>query len=107
MDEMGLSSDIGPPQILVSFDNNVAAYDKKLIVIGVNSHDRPGLLNAISKCLTAMKLQCHRAEAAVVGLRSLSVWRCERLERSTNHSDGNILNEIWESLKVNQKERSR
>jgi hypothetical protein len=105
MDEMGLSGGIGPPQILVSYDNNVAAYDQDLIIIGVNSHDRPGLLNEISKCLTGMKLQCHRAEAAVIGLRSLSVWRCERLERSTITNGSDVLNEIWESLKVNQQGR--
>lgn len=108
MDELGLSGDIGPPQILVSYDNNVALYDQDLIIIGVNSHDRPGLLNEISKCLTGLKLQCHRAEAAVVGLRSLSVWRCERLDTTNiidveGSSDSNILNEIWESLKVKKK----
>jgi len=105
MDELGLSGDIGPPQILVSYDNNVALYGQDLIIIGVNSHDRPGLLNEISKCLTGLKLQCHRAEAAVIGLRSLSVWRCERLDTPNimdveGISDTNILNEIWESLKV-------
>jgi serine/threonine protein kinase len=67
-----------------------------MVIIGINSPDRPGLLNKISKCLTQMKLQCHRTEAAVIGLRSFSVWRCERLER-----EGNDLNEIWVSLKEN------
>jgi hypothetical protein len=108
MDELGLSGDIGPPQILVSYDNNVALYVQDLIIIGVNSHDRPGLLNEISKCLTGLKLQCHRAEAAVIGLRSLSVWRCERLDTPNiidveGSSDTNILNEIWESLKVQKR----
>jgi len=94
IDEVGLAGDIGPAQILVTSDN--AAQGQDLIIIGVSSHDRPGLLSEISKCLARMKLQCHRTEAAVVGLRSYSVWRCELLE-----SNGNDLNKkIWESLKV-------
>jgi UTP:GlnB (protein PII) uridylyltransferase len=89
-----LAGDIGPAQILVTSDN--AAQGQDLIIIGVSNHDRPGLLSEISKCLARMKLQCHRTEAAVVGLRSYSVWRCELLE-----SNGNDLNKnIWESLKV-------
>lgn len=64
-----------------------------MVIIGINSPDRPGLLNKISKCLAEMQLQCHRTEAAVIGIRSLSVWRCERLERSRND-----LNEIEVSL---------
>ncbi len=53
-----------------------------------------GCSNAILKCSTVMKLQCYRTEAAVVGSHSLSVWYCENLDRSTNHNDGNILNEM-------------
>lgn len=101
MNEIGLSGDIGPPQILVSFDSIAPMYYQHLILIGVNSHDRPGLLNEISKCLTELNLQCHRTEAAVIGLRSLSVWQCEQLETRTMDNEGSgassdILNLIWE-----------
>jgi serine/threonine protein kinase/predicted amino acid-binding ACT domain protein len=67
-----------------------------MVIIGINSPDRPGLLNKISKCLAEMQLQCHRTEAAVIGVRSFSVWRCERLERHRND-----LNEIQASLNKN------
>lgn len=92
-DEVGLAGEIDPAQILVSYDS--ASHDNDLVIIGVNSRDRPGLLHDVSKCLVRMSLQCHRTEAAVVGIRSFSVWRCERLKEN-----GNDLEDIWESLKV-------
>ena len=51
-----------------------------LLLIGVNAPDRPGLLLDISKGLLQLSLQLHHTEAAVVGERSVSVWRCEHLE---------------------------
>ena len=43
---------------------------------------RPGLLLDISKGLLRLNLQVHRTEAVVVGERSVSVWRCDYLEKT-------------------------
>jgi predicted amino acid-binding ACT domain protein len=53
---------------------------RRLVLIGVNAPDRPGLLLDISKGLLRLNLQLHHTEAAVVGERSVSVWRCTHLE---------------------------
>ncbi|CAB9507029.1 Sodium/sulfate cotransporter [Seminavis robusta] len=55
----------------------VATIEQNLVVIGVDSRDRPGLLLDISKGLLSFNLQLHHTEAAVVDGRSLSIWRCE------------------------------
>ena len=63
-----------PPQIVVTSDH----HEKEgLVVVGINAHDRPGLLLDISKGLLRLDLQLRHTEAAVVGERSLSIWRCE------------------------------
>lgn len=53
-----------------------------LILIGVNVPDRPGLLLDFCKGLLRLNLQVHRTEAVVVGERSVSVWRCDYLEKT-------------------------
>lgn len=58
------------PKVVVTIEHN-------LVVIGVDSRDRPGLLLDLSKGLLALNLQNHHTEASVVGGRSLSLWRCE------------------------------
>jgi Citrate transporter len=50
------------------------------VLIGVNAPDRPGLLLDISKGLLRLNLSLHHTQAAVVGERSVSVWRCSHLE---------------------------
>lgn len=92
-DDAALAGDVDASQIVVTNDSSVQ--DKDLVVIGVNARDRPGLLYDISKTLVRLNLQCHRTEAAVVGLRSLSVWRCEQVDNSTNDQV-----DVWESLRV-------
>jgi len=87
-----LLKDEDSSQILVAFES-VLGNDS--VIIGVNSRDRPGLLHNISKGILRLNLQCQRTEAAVVGLRSLSVWRCERL-----HETSIGVEIIWEVLKV-------
>jgi UTP:GlnB (protein PII) uridylyltransferase len=58
----------------------VVTTNRGLVLIGVNAPDRPGLLLDISKGLLQLNLQLHHTEAAVVGERSVSVWRCAHLE---------------------------
>lgn len=66
-----------------------------LVVIGIDTRDRPGLLLDISKGLSSLHLNLRHTEASVVGLRSISVWRCEMVE--TELPD---LEEIWSMLNV-------
>lgn len=67
--------------------------DQQLIIIGVNTHDRSGLLHDISKGIVRLKLQCRSTEAAVVHSRSISIWRCELLEGGSDDVE-----EIWSVL---------
>ncbi|KAL7519159.1 hypothetical protein ACHAWX_003953 [Stephanocyclus meneghinianus] len=51
--------------------------DHDLVVVAIDTLDRPGLLLDISKCLSRLHLDLHHTEAAVRHSRSLSIWRCE------------------------------
>jgi di/tricarboxylate transporter len=68
----------------------VVAIDGDLIVVGINAHDRPGLLLDLSKGLLRLRLQLRHTEAAVVGDRSVSIWRCEVIDNELPD-----LEEIW------------
>jgi di/tricarboxylate transporter len=71
----------------------VVTVEKELVVVGINTVDRAGLLLDISKGLLRLKLQLHHTEAAVVTGRSVSVWRCETMESQVAD-----LEEIWSVL---------
>jgi UTP:GlnB (protein PII) uridylyltransferase len=73
----------------------VVTADHEFVVIGANAQDRPGLLSDISKGLLRLNFSLHHAEAAVVGTRSISVWRCELM-----NSDLPDLEEIWSVINV-------
>ena len=77
-----------PPKVVVTVD-------KDLVVIGVDSLDRPGLLLDLSKGLLSLNLENHHTEAAVVGGRSLSIWRCEPM--GTEIAD---IEKIWTVMTV-------
>lgn len=51
--------------------------DHDLVVVAIDTLDRPGLMMDISKCLARLHLELHHTEAAVHNSRSLSIWRCE------------------------------
>ena len=55
------------------------AVSQRLVLVGINARDRPGLLLDISKGLLRLELQLRHTEAAVVDERSISIWRCEFL----------------------------
>ena len=56
----------------------VAAQEEQdFSVLAIDAPDRPGLLLDISKCLVRLKLDARHTEAAVRGIRSLSIWRCK------------------------------
>jgi hypothetical protein len=79
-------------QIDIVIDNRS---DNRLVLVGINARDRPGLLLDISKCLLRLDLQLHRTEAAVLDERSVSVWRCTYVENiDPDHG------EIWAKLNV-------
>lgn len=58
----------------------VIAMDNQVIVIGIVSRDRPGLLLDISQILLRLHLQLRHAEAAVLLDWSVSTWRCEYID---------------------------
>jgi len=51
--------------------------DQDLVVVAIDTLDRPGLLLDISKCLARLQLELHHTEADVCNTRALSIWRCE------------------------------
>jgi hypothetical protein len=51
--------------------------DQDLVVVAIDTLDRPGLLLDISKCLSRLHLELHHTEASTRCSRSLSIWRCE------------------------------
>jgi UTP:GlnB (protein PII) uridylyltransferase len=81
-----------PAQIVVA---TVSRDSRRLVLIGVNAPDRPGLLLDISKGLLQLNLQLHHTEAVVLRERSVSVWRCDYLENKETDAE-----EIWVVLRV-------
>lgn len=73
----------------------VVAADHEFVVIGTDAYDRPGLLLDISKGLLRLNLSLRHTEAAVVGARSIAIWRCELID-----SELPDLEEIWSVLNV-------
>ena len=71
-------------QIVIAADNRSSS---RLVLIGVNARDRPGLLLDISKCLLRLNLQQHRTEAIVLEERSISVWRCTYMENEETDAE--------------------
>jgi len=76
-----------PAQIVVTTDSRDS---QRLVLLGINTHDRPGLLLDISKGLLRLHLQLRHTEASVVNDRSLSIWRCEVMK-----SELPDLEEVW------------
>jgi UTP:GlnB (protein PII) uridylyltransferase len=81
-----------PAQIVVATDSRNS---RRLVLIGVNAPDRPGLLLDISKGLLRLNVQLHHTEAVVLRERSVSVWRCNYLENKDTDAE-----EIWTVLSV-------
>ena len=73
----------------------VVASEHELVVVGVNAHDRPGLLLDVSKGLSRLDLNVRHSEASVVGQRSVSVWRCEMVDAELAD-----MGEIWSVINV-------
>lgn len=71
----------GPAKVIVVVDSQDLEH---VIIIGINSHDRPGLLRDISRGIGNLGLQVHHTEASVIQSRSISVWRCELIDGGGN-----------------------
>ena len=90
---------LAPAAVVVAPDPGTSK--RNVVLVGINAPDRPSLLHDISKALKRLSLQCLHSEAAVVGLRSVGVWRCEvggglRAERRRREGvDETDLDEIW------------
>lgn len=80
-----------PSKIIVVADDGIGT--NKVVIIGLNTKDRPGLLHDISKGIVRLKLQCRSTEAAVVDQRSISIWRCEVQKGGISDEE-----EIWSVL---------
>ena len=81
---------VEPPQIVVTTDEHDS---QRLVLVGINTRDRPGLLLDISKGLLRLNLQLRHTEAGVFGDRSNSIWRCECMEPQLPD-----LEEVWSIL---------
>ena len=75
----------------------IVTVDRDLVVVGVDSRDRPGLLLDLSKGLHSLGLQFHHTEASVINNRSLSIWRCEPM--GTEIAD---VEHVWKTMTVSQ-----
>jgi di/tricarboxylate transporter/predicted amino acid-binding ACT domain protein len=64
-----------PNNVVVTLDST-----GKIILVGINCEDRPGLLMDVSNVISQNGLNLRHSEAKVFDDRSLSVWRCESLE---------------------------
>jgi len=63
--------DDDPPKIVVAVEGHI-------VMVGINTRNRPGLLLDISSCLHRdLHLDLCHTEAAVIGKRSVSIWRTE------------------------------
>ena len=82
-----------PARIVVVVDTNEEK--RPLVVVAINSRDRPGLLPDISRGLLRLGIQLHHSEASVIQARSISIWRCEILQGGVSN-----IEEIWDSLNV-------
>jgi len=97
-----LLNSLAPAMVVVSPDPTTSK--KNVIFIGVNASDRVGLLHDLSKGMSKLGLQALHTEASVVGLRSVSIWRCEvggalRKERRRRFGiDEGDVEEIWSVL---------
>lgn len=78
-----------PIHVVVTMDET-----EQIVLVGVDCPDRPGLLQDISNAICQQGLNVRHSEAKVFGDRSLSVWRCERLDSSLS-SD---LEEVWSAV---------
>lgn len=85
----------------------VVTIEKDLVVVGINARDRTGLLLDISKSLLRFHVQLRHTEAAVVGDRSVSIWRCEVLGTDIPDIEEiwSVLNDLLSDEKGPQKER--
>jgi di/tricarboxylate transporter len=68
----------------------VVASEQGFVICGIDARDRPGLLLDISKGLLQLNLTLRHSEASVIGIRSISIWRCEVIEAELPD-----LEEIW------------
>jgi len=82
-----------PTKIVSVVDTDDPDSEQQLVLVGVNTRDRSGLLLDISKTLIRLGLNFHRTEAMVIDSRSLSLWRCEVVENGTAD-----IEEIWSVL---------
>lgn len=76
-------------RVIVTTD---AFHSDKLLIVGVDTADRQGLLMDISKILLENGLQLRHSEAKVIDDRSLSIWRCESGKSLPD------VEELWSSL---------
>ena len=82
---------IAPARIVIASDHG----DEPLIVVAINSPDRPGLLLDLSKAFKRLGLNFRSSEAKVISGRSLSIWRCDVLKDGVTDVDN-----IWSVLNV-------
>ena len=94
--QISVDSAADPPKIVVTFDSHDT---QRLVLVGIDSKDRPGLLLDISKGLLRLNLQLRHTEAAVVDDRSLSIWRCEVMGADLPETENiwSVLNALLET----------
>jgi uncharacterized protein with PhoU and TrkA domain len=82
-----------PTRVIVTRDG----YNTDLVIlVAVDSADRPGLLSDISDALFKQaSLQVKHSEANVLEGRSLSVWRSELLSTAPTTDEATLLDKVW------------
>ena len=84
----------GPTKVIVVIDTQEL---EDVVLVGINSIDRPGLLLTISRGLHSLGLQLHHTEASVISGRSISIWRCALIDDDT-HPDAADMQAVLSSM---------
>ena len=90
-----------PTQLLVALDET-----EQIVLLGVDCEDVPGLLKHISVGISEQGFNVRHSEARVFDNRSLSVWRCESIDKS-KHPQLSDLDDLWRVVYQSLKESDR
>ncbi len=82
---------VGPAKVVCLIDTQDL---EDVVIIGINSNDRPGLLLDISRGLHSLGLQLHHTEASVIQSRSISIWRCAFFDDEAEHPDASEMQRV-------------
>jgi len=85
----------GPSKVVVLVDTQDL---DDVVLAGVNTIDRPGLMLDISRTLHSLGLQLHHTEASVIRNRSISIWRCALIDGGADNPNEAEMQAVLSSM---------